>query len=664
MADTAFEIQVQDDHVERVAQTRKPILALAELIWNALDADANRVDIILEENALGAMDAIVVEDDGHGITHAEAADLFSKLGGSWKRSRRFSKEQKRMLHGQEGKGRLRSYSLGRVVDWSVCYEQPDGLHQFKISLVKDQPRKGVVTPDVKAPDGSHRGVTVRVSELHREFRSLESPETARDLAMIFALYMRQYPGVQIFYNNEPVDPSSVEAYAEAYPLPAVVDSSGKEYPCSIEIVEWTIKTQRRLYFCSEGGFPIDETSPGIQAPGFEFTAYLKSDYFSQLLAENAIDLANMDPAVQAALDAAKEAMRSHFRNRTEEQTRGLIEKWKQEQIYPYEDDPKSAVEDQERKVFNIAALNVATYLPRFDEADQKAKQLQLKLLRHAIETGPEDALRFLTEVLDLPQDRRQELASLLDKTTLSKIISATKLVTDRLEFLQGLRELVFDRDLKERTKERSQLHRLIAPNAWIFGEQYHLTVDDQNLTAALRAHLNLLDDETVVDDPVRRLDGSDGIIDLMFSRSLAVPGPSEREHLVVELKRPSVTIGTKEADQIESYAIAVADDDRFRDTATKWIFWVVSTEIHPAVIRRANQPGRARGILFQSDTPSITVWVKTWSQIIEDTAARMRFFERQLGYTPDRDSSLEHLSTTYAKHVGELLADKKAVKES
>ena len=29
------EIQVQDDHLERIAQTRKPILALTELTWNA-----------------------------------------------------------------------------------------------------------------------------------------------------------------------------------------------------------------------------------------------------------------------------------------------------------------------------------------------------------------------------------------------------------------------------------------------------------------------------------------------------------------------------------------------------------------------------------------------------------------------------------------------------
>jgi hypothetical protein len=40
MTSKTFEIQVQDDHLQRVAQVRKPILAIAELIWNAVDADA------------------------------------------------------------------------------------------------------------------------------------------------------------------------------------------------------------------------------------------------------------------------------------------------------------------------------------------------------------------------------------------------------------------------------------------------------------------------------------------------------------------------------------------------------------------------------------------------------------------------------------------------
>ncbi len=45
MTAKTFEIRVQDDHLERIAQTRKPILALAGLIWNAVDADATRIDV-------------------------------------------------------------------------------------------------------------------------------------------------------------------------------------------------------------------------------------------------------------------------------------------------------------------------------------------------------------------------------------------------------------------------------------------------------------------------------------------------------------------------------------------------------------------------------------------------------------------------------------------
>lgn len=48
MTAKTFEIQVQDDHLERVAQTRKPVLALAEPFRNAVDADATHVDVTSE----------------------------------------------------------------------------------------------------------------------------------------------------------------------------------------------------------------------------------------------------------------------------------------------------------------------------------------------------------------------------------------------------------------------------------------------------------------------------------------------------------------------------------------------------------------------------------------------------------------------------------------
>jgi Histidine kinase-, DNA gyrase B-, and HSP90-like ATPase len=97
MTARTFEIQVQDDHLQRIAQVRKPILVIAELIWNAVDADANRVDVALHDDALGRLKSIEVVDNGHGILFTEAEDLFSQLGGSWKQGGRRSREQRRIF---------------------------------------------------------------------------------------------------------------------------------------------------------------------------------------------------------------------------------------------------------------------------------------------------------------------------------------------------------------------------------------------------------------------------------------------------------------------------------------------------------------------------------------------------------------------------------------
>ena len=113
-----FEIQVQDDHLARLTYARKPIHAVAELIWNAIDADADNVSVSLRPGALGGIDAVEVADDGHGIPYADAEALFSGLGGSWKQGGHRSRQKKRILHGKEGRGRFRAFALGRVVDWS------------------------------------------------------------------------------------------------------------------------------------------------------------------------------------------------------------------------------------------------------------------------------------------------------------------------------------------------------------------------------------------------------------------------------------------------------------------------------------------------------------------------------------------------------------------
>jgi hypothetical protein len=649
-----FEIQVQNDHLERLSQVRKPILAVAELIWNAVDADADNVQVFLREDALGGFEAIEIVDNGHGIPHEEAERLFSKLGGSWKKGGKRSREKSRLLHGQEGRGRLRAFGLGRVVDWDVVYNSAHGLRAFRMSMIKDTLRRVEVCDEAPASSGARRGVTVTVKELERDFRSLKSDKIIEELAQIFALYLRQYPDIKIEFDGVAIDPTTAIDYAASYSLPSI-QTDEAAYPATIEIVEWRMPSERRMFFCDEASFPLDSTTPGIQAPGFSFTAYLKSDYFAKMLAENRLEIADLDTPTANVIAAAKAIMRDHFRKRASEKAAGLVAEWQSENIYPYVGEPISEIEVAERQVFNVVALNVNHYLPAFSETDEKTKRLQLRLLRHAIESGPSDLSKILTEVLGLPENKRQELAGLLDKTSLSNIISASKTIADRLEFLQGLEILVFDKTLKHQVHERTQLHRIVAENSWMFGEQYHLSVDDQSLTEVLKAHLSDKM-EIEIDHPVLREDGKRGIVDLMFSRNIQLAGSEDREHLVVELKRPDVKIDSNALTQLESYAFAVAADPRFKGVPAKWVFWAISSDLDSYADRKANQTNMPRGMTFQSTDPSITIWVKTWSQLINDCRSRLKFFAEKLNYAPDRDSSMEHLKATYSKYLADLFS--------
>jgi hypothetical protein len=48
-------IEVTQDHIDRLSKAKKPVLGIAELIWNSVDADATTVDVRLNRNVLGGM---------------------------------------------------------------------------------------------------------------------------------------------------------------------------------------------------------------------------------------------------------------------------------------------------------------------------------------------------------------------------------------------------------------------------------------------------------------------------------------------------------------------------------------------------------------------------------------------------------------------------------
>jgi histidine kinase/DNA gyrase B/HSP90-like ATPase len=642
-------VNVQLDYLQRLTKVRKPVIAVAELIWNALDADATRVRVSFIANLLGGLSEIRVVDNGKGIPPALAAQSFENLGGSWKKSQARSKSG-RMHHGRAGKGRFRAFSLGAAVEWKTVFgDNPDERVEYSVRGSLERLKEFVIS-DGKASE-SPPGTEVIIENIEGEKRSLRGQAAVQAVAEEFAIYLRQYKDVQIVYDGVIVDPTALEKNREEYLLGPIAIEELPTSGAQLLIIEWKMETDRAIFLCDEDGFTLDRAPVNVQAPGFQFSAYLRDPRIRDLERRGLLELGDLNPHIAPLLEAARAKIKEHFRGRLAALSSELVAEWKKQDVYPYRDAPKTKLDEAKRQVFDVVALNVHNYLPEFRASDLKNQKLSLYLLKQAIEENPASVQKILAGVLDLPIEKQDELAALLDRTSLAGIITASRLVTDRLDFIRGLEALIFDPTTKKLLLERRQLHRILEGHTWLFGEEFNLTVSDQSLSEVLLKHLEKLGRTADNVDPVKREDGTDGIVDLMLSRSIPQNRPEEQEHLVVELKRPSKKIDGGVIAQIQSYAVAVARDERFRDTTTRWIFWAISNEVTDEARFMAQQSNRPSGLIVDNDNPRFQVWIKSWGQLIADAKARLKVMQKALEYEATEESALAYLRQLHADHL-------------
>ena len=658
-------VEIQSDLIEKLSKS-DPIPALSELIWNGVDADADKVSIFLEHDKLGTLERVSIRDNGTGFSPEEAATLFKNLGGSWKRHSLQTKIKKRDLHGKEGRGRFKALALGRIAVWSIIYRKNKQFFEYKITIIRDNIRQAEIT-EPKISESKKAGVTVEISELDKNFKSLVAENASQAIAENFALYLKNYKDIEIIYDGVKIDPTLAIESEQIYPLSNTKDDSGVIHTAELEIIEWRVPTKKILYLCNNKGFPYTQSKDRRFHTGkYEFSAYLKSSFIEKLYQENTLELGELKKELVALIDEAQVVLKNHFIDKAADEARNVVEEWKSEKIYPFENAPVNPIEKAERQIFDIVAVKINSHLSDFSISSSNNKKLSLKLLKQSIEKSPEDLQLILNEVLNLPKRQQKELAELLRDTTLTAIINASKLISDRLKFITGLEEIVFDTELKRHLKERSQLHQILKDNTWFFGEEFNLSVSDQSLTEVLKKHKKELGEDTVIDKPVKRIDGSTGIVDLMLSRKIKTNRAEEIEHLIIELKAPSVKLTNKESGQIKSYAFAVSGDERFRNTKACWTFWLISNDMDDFVKREVNQSNRAEGILYQTgntENPQIVIWVKTWSQLIIENKARLSFIKEKLEFEADNGKSLKMLQEMYSHllsgtEVGEKIEEK------
>jgi hypothetical protein len=192
------------------------------------------------------------------------------------------------------------------------------------------------------------GTVVVLSDFDSPPPGLGGSTVADNLTGEFALHLTRYP-VEITYDGLPIDPRALQASTASYQL-----ASPDVHDAHLDIVEWSKPMDRRLFLCTENGIALSEMQPGVQAAGFDFTAYVRWDGFA---ADAALDLAELNAGPTAdVVEAGREKLREHFRERAADRRREVIEAWQRDNVYPYDATPSSKVERTSRELFDVVAF--------------------------------------------------------------------------------------------------------------------------------------------------------------------------------------------------------------------------------------------------------------------------------------------------------------------
>jgi len=643
-----IDVGVEQDHIESLTRA-SGITAISELIWNSLDADSTEIKIEYIKNKLGGYENLRVIDNGLGIEYSKAQDVFGRLGGSEKKHKNTSPSG-RHYHGKEGKGRYKSLALGDLVKFTSVYQNGESLKEFTVTFDRNNLSHSNLSDLKTIPKGdTETGFTVEIENVNQEnVNQALDVKFRKELEQKFASYWINYNDFNIYFNGNKLEFESLIKNTDETDF--LVQDGEFSYRFVIKVIEWSFDIKKKTYLCNTKGVPFKELNLGIRST-IPISIFIQSIYVEKLHRENSIDLENFDDILQGAYGEAKKFARAYVRKRLHFYSGEFINELKSKGLYPYKESADSIVEESKRQVFDIVALQVNEYLPDFENQDDKSKKFTLSLIKEALEKDSTSLQRILTEVIELPDEKREELVEILEETSLSSIIDTMTEIKNRLRFINGLEELIYNKELNKNVLERKHLHKILVNETWLFGDEYTYGVDDITLKNVLKEYLNHLGrtdfEEIVASESNTELQI---IPDVCLWRQFPQGIPGHKTNLIIELKKPKVDAGVEELMQIKLYASRICNDKRFPKEKTKWKFLLVTKDIKPDIEPELEQTDRKYGHVVATDL--YDVYVLTWGHILNEARTRYEFIKDKLNLNlMDNQQNLDYLKSKYSEYL-------------
>lgn len=588
-----------------------PAKAVAELVANAFDAGARTVKVTLDHDlVLGILTRVIIEDNGSGISPQTIEERIIVVGVAPPES---SNPQRL---GRFGVGRFAVHRVGNVSLWKTTARDGEGNKvQSSFQLIVDAKKLRVEQTQVarNAPTGT--SITIEEVKKGQE-AGLTVAKLSEELVSQFCGYLLSHPGKVIEVAGEPLDVQALIERQEVEELGTLGEGVGSVSMRHVLLRRPVGSRFKNQVILSGNG----RTVKGIEYDGDLNGSYLgigECGYLNKIATSNREGLiefdSNLDEIAVLVSDGAK-----RFNDQLLAGRGRYIERARLSEYYPYRGVPATSIVATEQAMFDFV-LDRINDSAKVEGMTKRQQGVIFRLLKRSLES--EDMLAVLEEVASLSSEDTEKLRRVLERTTFTSIIKLASDVEARLHFLDVLHEIVYG-DAAKHVRERSQLHKLLEPKAWLFGPRFNLATSDRAFREVIRRHREMADLPPVPpDDDLSVIPGIDNIPDLFLATRKDYPAEPKHHHLLVELKAPRVKLGNKELMQARSYATTILESPQFEKESTRWDVFLVSSEIGPELKHDRETESAPFGCIV--NYPKVKVWAFTWSEVIADARDEM-----------------------------------------
>lgn len=649
--------------------------AVAEYIWNGFDAGASVISIDFDSNEIDSLDSLKITDNGSGINFDNLSETFGNFLDSVKN---VSYQRSSYMHGNKGKGRFSFSSFAGKVVWNTVYKDPNtnNLLQYDITITKNK-KEVYKDENKKISKQKSTGTSVNFSEIFGVTAySFTSDEFLQFLGREFGwfLLLNKDRGTSIKINGKAVGYENLMAESDIHNI-KIKDADGKSNAFKITYIRWKEKIGDKFYFyflnSDKKEVAKELTSFNNNAIGFFHSIYVESDFFNAFNPNDTVpglslfEATKSNPIYKALLinlhNFIKEKQKHFIRGDAAEQ---LIYKYEREGVIPKF---KANKYDQERRKDLIEVVKEIYCLePKiFQGLNKEQQKINIGFINLLLDTDERDnILEIIGQIVNLSPDERTEFANILKKTTISKIAKTISLIENRFKVVELLESLVYD--LKSFTTERDHIQKAIEENYWLFGEQYHLVSANEGFDKMLERYVAVLSGTTKKNGkaPKARSDEKNKRPDIFLSRKHSVPDILDdqlemEENVIVELKRPTVSISKTQLRQIEDYLDIIISEDHFNSQKRFWKFYIVSNKIDDSVKREYEAfKDKGRRWLVKAIN-NYEIYALTWDDIFLNFQLRHKFLIDKLQF--DRSSIMEELKAKgidFSKNGADIITTK------